>query len=916
MSRSYLIITRLDGAIGDHSTHKKLKKNVNDSPLVERKMVRLSSGSDDRPFKLFFKKAGNLSTSAAVRRRAIWTFVVFQYGVQLSKALSARQPGYLDFDNLPETNFTCEGKVIGGYYADIETGCQMFHVCTIGQKGDMTDIKFLCLNGTVFDQETRVCERVDEVDCSKSRDFYDLNLDLYNNGFTLPEDESGNDSSKSEESSDVEEEIYDENYDSDTEESPETSSKSPSTTSTTTPSTTTTTTTTTTPRPIVYSSIKPTFSIILPNLKNKNTGGQITGLLPTGLQNKNVPSHISSTAAPPQQQPSPQPPQQHYPNKNVGTHITGLLPTKNLQFPQTQRPYTFVTTQNYNGDQQFKQHHSGFKPYTPVTPPSTYKPPLYDPYKNHFFSSTPTPLSPIFINSYNQKSPGIEEIRQPEEPKRPVVVVTHHFPTISPIKPSYEEFSGFSSSGGGIIHPYVRQKNTRPHVGIKIHTKQPQHQHPYLQQIQHHQHHLHQHPHKTNPNILALQSQQQKVHRLHQEGLEIAEHQIAQVASRNAEISSLRSQQDEAEGDTFESQPSHRETKEIRTGNIQNFGKPSIAIVTSTSSTSSRVQKAPVITVQSVSSASGKPVISRIDYKPETEYKTELEKLFSNTEVPKKKDPQKDPDMDLEQLLLAWKLKTNQEVTKEDIEKVFARLDTSKFKNGQTISLSDIFNLMSNDSGEVEEETTRVAPMSYDEYTEEDVPYDPFFKDVPKVSGSDRQKREFESDAAKQVESVKRTKRSGRRQKGDETELRTEKPSGVELNSSLKRRRKVADRSDDQVTQVPREEEENSRTTAKSFPEVSFSCENRISGGFYADLETDCQMFHICSDSGNGSLVDHKFFCGDGTKFNQRRRICQAERFVDCKSSERFYNVNENFLFPKPEELPPELNFEPLKIKS
>lgn len=42
---------------------------------------------------------------------------------------------YLDFDNLPETNFSCEGKVIGGYYADTETGCQMFHVCTIGQKG-------------------------------------------------------------------------------------------------------------------------------------------------------------------------------------------------------------------------------------------------------------------------------------------------------------------------------------------------------------------------------------------------------------------------------------------------------------------------------------------------------------------------------------------------------------------------------------------------------------------------------------------------------------------------------------------------------------------------------------------------------------------------------------------------------------
>lgn len=48
------------------------------------------------------------------------------------------------------------------------------------------DIKFLCLNGTVFDQETRVCERVDEVDCSKSERFYNLNLELYgNNAVTL-----------------------------------------------------------------------------------------------------------------------------------------------------------------------------------------------------------------------------------------------------------------------------------------------------------------------------------------------------------------------------------------------------------------------------------------------------------------------------------------------------------------------------------------------------------------------------------------------------------------------------------------------------------------------------------------------------------------------------------------------------------
>ncbi|CAH1991424.1 unnamed protein product [Acanthoscelides obtectus] len=91
------------------------------------------------------------------------------------------EPGFLDFDNLPDTNFSCVGKVIGGYYADMDTNCQMFHVCTIGQLDEPMDIRFLCLNGTVFDQETRVCERIDEVDCSKSEQFYSLNLELYGN---------------------------------------------------------------------------------------------------------------------------------------------------------------------------------------------------------------------------------------------------------------------------------------------------------------------------------------------------------------------------------------------------------------------------------------------------------------------------------------------------------------------------------------------------------------------------------------------------------------------------------------------------------------------------------------------------------------------------------------------------------------
>lgn len=37
-------------------------------------------------------------------------------------------PSY-SLQNMPRTGFVCRGKILGGYYADAETQCQMFHVC-------------------------------------------------------------------------------------------------------------------------------------------------------------------------------------------------------------------------------------------------------------------------------------------------------------------------------------------------------------------------------------------------------------------------------------------------------------------------------------------------------------------------------------------------------------------------------------------------------------------------------------------------------------------------------------------------------------------------------------------------------------------------------------------------------------------
>lgn len=41
-------------------------------------------------------------------------------------------------------------------------------------------------------------------------------------------------------------------------------------------------------------------------------------------------------------------------------------------------------------------------------------------------------------------------------------------------------------------------------------------------------------------------------------------------------------------------------------------------------------------------------------------------------------------------------------------------------------------------------------------------------------------------------------------------------------------------------------------------PETSFSCRNKIIGSYYADPETDCQVFHVCV-SVAGSIQDYKW---------------------------------------------------------
>jgi hypothetical protein len=50
-------------------------------------------------------------------------------GFLVACLVAQKRPPNYSLDDMPDTNFNCRDKILGGYYADPETDCQMFHVC-------------------------------------------------------------------------------------------------------------------------------------------------------------------------------------------------------------------------------------------------------------------------------------------------------------------------------------------------------------------------------------------------------------------------------------------------------------------------------------------------------------------------------------------------------------------------------------------------------------------------------------------------------------------------------------------------------------------------------------------------------------------------------------------------------------------
>ncbi|XP_050359082.1 uncharacterized protein LOC126779208 [Nymphalis io] len=76
----------------------------------------------------------------------------------------------------------------------------------------------------------------------------------------------------------------------------------------------------------------------------------------------------------------------------------------------------------------------------------------------------------------------------------------------------------------------------------------------------------------------------------------------------------------------------------------------------------------------------------------------------------------------------------------------------------------------------------------------------------------------------------------------------------------------------------------------------TFSCENRTYG-YYADVDNDCQIFHVClpsqTPSGRNVTFKWSFICPKETVFNQEVLVCTRERdSIPCEESPDFYDLN------------------------
>ena len=83
---------------------------------------------------------------------------------------------YPIYADIPRTDFDCRNAEYPGFYADQQTGCQVYHSC--GSRGGRRH-SFICPNGTIFSQEYLICDWWFNVRCSDSHNHFSLNKEAF-----------------------------------------------------------------------------------------------------------------------------------------------------------------------------------------------------------------------------------------------------------------------------------------------------------------------------------------------------------------------------------------------------------------------------------------------------------------------------------------------------------------------------------------------------------------------------------------------------------------------------------------------------------------------------------------------------------------------------------------------------------------
>ncbi|XP_018006705.1 uncharacterized protein LOC108664595 [Hyalella azteca] len=83
------------------------------------------------------------------------------------------------------------------------------------------------------------------------------------------------------------------------------------------------------------------------------------------------------------------------------------------------------------------------------------------------------------------------------------------------------------------------------------------------------------------------------------------------------------------------------------------------------------------------------------------------------------------------------------------------------------------------------------------------------------------------------------------------------------------------------------------RYSRDAMPNTSFSCDDKASGGYYADTQAECQMFHVCVRVSEEEIRDHKFLCPNDTIFDQQNFICASWWDTECKPLPSYDDKNE-----------------------